>query len=77
MIPEYTLKLGLKVYHTNVRAQKINNSIFETFEIVLANFQVKDKQNRTQYLQNMFLLNNINMEMILKMTFFTFNNANI
>ena len=34
----YALKLGLKVRPTNVGAQKIDNSIFETFEIVLASF---------------------------------------
>lgn len=28
---EYALKLGLKVCHTNVEAQKINNSIIEMF----------------------------------------------
>ena len=43
MISEYALKLSLKVCSTNVRAQKINSSIFETFEIVLASFQVEDK----------------------------------
>ena len=34
----YALKLGFKVYHTDVGAQKINSSTLETFEMVLANF---------------------------------------
>ena len=34
----YAAKLGLKVYYTNVRAQKIDGSIFKTFVIVLASF---------------------------------------
>lgn len=31
----YTLKLDLKIYYTNVRAQKIDSFTFEIFEIVL------------------------------------------
>lgn len=34
----YASKLGLKVWHTNIRAQKVNGSIFKTFKIVLASF---------------------------------------
>ena len=35
---DYAKKLGLKVWKINVRAQKINNSILKTFEIVIADF---------------------------------------
>ena len=42
----YALKLGLEVYRINVGAQKIDGSILETFEMVLASFQVEDKQGR-------------------------------
>ena len=38
MILNYALKLGLKVCYTNIGAQKIDGSIFEIFEMVLANF---------------------------------------
>lgn len=34
----YSSKLGLKVCHTNIRAQKIDGSTFEMFKIVLASF---------------------------------------
>ena len=39
----YTSKLALNIYSTNVKAQKIDGSTIETFEIVLASFQVEDK----------------------------------
>lgn len=42
----YTVKLGLKVYYTNVGAQKIDISTCETFEIVFASFQIEDKLRR-------------------------------
>lgn len=36
--PAYILKLGLQIRQTDVRAQKIDSSTFEMFEMVLANF---------------------------------------
>lgn len=42
MMLAYALKLGLKVYRSNIRAQKIDVFTFETFEIVLASFQVEN-----------------------------------
>ena len=38
MTPAYASKLGLKVYYTNVEAQKIDDSTLETFGMVLASF---------------------------------------
>lgn len=49
MIPEYALKLDLKVCSTNIKAQKISVSIFEIFEMALVNFQVEDKIGLAQY----------------------------
>ena len=54
MTPAHTSKLGLKVYFTNVRAQKIDGSIFKTFGIVLASFQVKDKLKKARFFQETF-----------------------
>ena len=38
MTPAYTSRLGLQVYHPNIKAQKIDDSTLETFEMVLASF---------------------------------------
>ena len=43
MTLKYILKLNLKIYSTNVKAQKIDDSIFKTFEIRLASFKVENK----------------------------------
>ena len=43
MTLEYILKLSLKIHSINIEVQKIDGSIFEKFEIVLASFQVKNK----------------------------------
>lgn len=39
----YAAMLGLKVFHTNAGAQKIDGFTFKTFGIVLISFQVGDK----------------------------------
>lgn len=77
MILEYILKLGLKIFHTNVRAQKIDGFIFKMFGIVLPSFQVKNKRERAYFFQKILLLANINIEVILKIFFFTVSNTNI
>ena len=45
----YTLKLGLKIRLTNVRAQKINGSTLEMFEIVLTSFQIENTLGKTRF----------------------------
>lgn len=73
----YTAKLGLKVYKINIETQKIDGSIFTFFEIVLADFQVEDKLDKTQFFWKTILVANIILEIIFKMSFFTFNNVDI
>lgn len=75
--PGYTAKLGLKVRPIEIGVQKINDSTFEIFRIVLASFQVKNKLSQARFLQKIFLLVNINGEIVLNMPFLTFNNADI
>lgn len=77
MSPAYTSKLGLRIYHTNVGAKKIDGSTFETFRMVLANFQVENKLRRTCFFQETSLLADIRVQVVLKMPFLTFGNANI
>ena len=68
MSPAYASKLSLKVYHINIGAQKIDSSILEIFEIVLASFQMEDKLGKIRFFQETFLLTNINTEVVLGST---------
>ena len=77
MIPAYALRLGLKVHHTDVGAQKIDSSILETFGIVLTSLQIEDKLGRARFFQKTFLLADVSVEVVLKMPFLTLSNANI
>lgn len=39
-------KLGFKIRKTNIKIYKIDDFTLKTFEIIIANFQVKDKFGR-------------------------------
>ena len=73
----YVLKLGLKVRPTNVKAQKIDGSTLQTFEMVLASFQVEDTLRRARFFQKTFLLADFSVEVVLGMPFLTLTNADI
>ena len=49
MNPTFTWKLGLHIQKTNIGAQKIDGSIFESFGMVIADFQVKDTGSRPKF----------------------------
>ena len=77
MSPAYTKKLGFKTRKTNVGAQKIDGSIFKTFGIVIADFQVEDKGGRPRFFWEIFLVADTKFEVVLGMLFLKINNANI
>lgn len=62
---------------TNVKAQKIDNSILEIFRIIIANFQIEDKVGRPRYFQEIFLIAITKIEMVLEMFFFKFSNVDM
>ena len=45
----YVKRLSLKAQKTDVWAQKINGSAFETFGMVIADFQVEDKVGKPRF----------------------------
>ena len=77
MTPAYTLKLGLKIYPTNIGAQKIDGFTLETFEMILASFQVENKLGRARIFQKTFLIADINIEIVLDMLYLTLSNADV
>ena len=45
--------------------------------MVLISFQVKDKLGKARFFQKTFLLDNVSMEVVLRISFLTLSNANI
>ena len=77
IISGYASKLGLKICFTDDGAQKIDDSTFKIFGIVLASFQMKDKLGRAWFFQETFLLADLSIEIVLHIPFLTFSNVNI
>ena len=75
--PAYTKKLGFQTRKTDVGAQKIDGSSLDTFKMVIPAFQVMDKLSRAWFLQEIFLLADITIEVVLEMPFLTFSNPDI
>ena len=49
MTPAYAKQLGFQVWRTDVRTQKIDGSLLQTFRMVIVGFQVEDKLGRAQF----------------------------
>lgn len=77
MTPTYATKLGVQVQKTNVGAQNNNASTTETYGMVLASFKVINKQGRAWFFRETFLLTYTSIDMVLRMLFIAFSNANI
>lgn len=73
----YAASLGLKVWSTNVRAQKINDSSLEIFEIVLVSFQLKNMLGRTCFFLETFLFIATSINIILRILFLALSNVDI
>ena len=73
----YAKKLGFKTWKTNVGAQKIDGSALETFGMVIADFQVKDKGGRPKIFQDIFSVADTKFEVILGIPFLKLSNADM
>ena len=71
----YTAQLGLTTWKTSIGAQKINGLPLETYKMVSASFLLQDSLGRARFFDKTFLLANTSIEVVLKMPFLAFNNA--
>ena len=77
MNPVYVKRLGLHIQKSNIGAQKFDGSALETFEMVIANFQVEDKSGRPRFFHETFLVADTKFEVILGMPFLKISNADV
>ena len=77
MHPAFAKKLGLVVQTTNIGAQKIDGTIFETYKMVVAAFSVTDQADRIRFFKDIFLIANVSPNMVFGMPFFTLSGINI
>ena len=65
----FAKQLGLPIIPTNVMTQKIDGTILDTYEIIVAAFLVKDKANLVRFFEETFLVTNVSPEVVLGMYF--------
>ena len=70
-------RLGLVVRATNVDAQKIDGTTFETYEMVVAAFSVTDQANRIRFFEKTCLEANVGPDVVLGMLFLTLSGTDI
>ena len=75
--PTLVRKLGLPVRPTDVRAQKIDGTMLDTFGMVVTAFSVTDKANQIRFFEETFLVANVSPEVVLEMLFPTLSGADI
>ena len=72
----FARKLGLVMQTTNVGIQKIDDTTFETYEIVIVVLSITDQVNNIKFFKQIFLMANVSPNMIRGMSFLTMNDAN-
>lgn len=73
----FTAKLGISPRQTGVGAQKINSLPLEIYNIVFIGFSVQDKLGIIWFFKIIFLLTNTSIEVVWRMFFLVFSNADI
>ncbi len=77
MSQAFSLKLGLKIWITNVMAQKIDGITLEIYGIVVSLFFMSNQNGKEKFFQKSFLLVNVKQDVVLEMLFLTMNNVDI
>ena len=61
----------------NVGAQKIDGIILETYKMVVAVFSVTNQANRVRFFEETFLVVNISLDVVLRISFLTLSSGDI
>ena len=70
-------KLVLQVYKTKIDIQKIDSSKLDIFDMVRASFLVENKERKSRFFEEIFLLIDINIDIALGIPVFIFSNIEI
>ena len=62
---------------TNVGIQKIDDTTFETYRMVIAAFSVIDKADKIRFFEETFLVTDVSPDVVFEMLFLTLRGADI
>lgn len=77
IILAYAAKLGLSIWKTSVKAQKIDATALKIYGMVMPRFSIQNSLKRVWFFEKTFLLANINIKIILGMSFLSLSNVKI
>ena len=77
MHPSFAKQLGLSIWPTDVRAQKIDGTILDTYGMIVAAFSVEDKANWVRFFEKTFLVANVSPEVVFGILFLTLSGADV
>ena len=75
--PSFAKQLGLPIRLIDIRKQKIDGTMLNTYGMVIAAFSVVDKTNQVRFFEETFLVANVSPEVVFGMLFLTLSSANI
>ena len=75
--PNFAKQLSLPIRPTDVGAQKIDGTMLDNHEMVVAVFSMVYKANRVGFFEEIFLVANISLEVVLGMLFLTLSGAEV
>ena len=71
------IELGLLVRPTDVKAQKIDGIMLDTYEIVITVFLMIDKTNWVKFFEKTFLVANVSPKVVFEMPFYILTGVDI
>ena len=77
MKPNYMMKLSLQICETKVNTQKTDGLKLDTFDMIIASFSLEDKERKSRFFEETFLLADISIYISLNIFFFTLRNIEI
>lgn len=73
----FAKKLGFSIRLIDVRTQKINDIILDTYGMIVTVFSVTNKANKVKFFKETFVVANVSPELVFGMLFFFLNGANV
>ena len=67
----FAKQLGFPIRSIDIRTQKINGTMLDTYKIIVAPFSLVDKTNRVRFFEKTFLMAYVSMEIVFAMLFLT------
>ena len=68
---------GLPIRPIDVRAQKIDGTMLDTLKNIVTAFLVTNKTNRIRFFKETFLVANVSLKVVFRMTFLILSNADV